>query len=84
MAETSLGFIFEFLDLVIGFFTSISDSLFTDLWTYLENGSSDFSEWLLEFMGYVGLEDFLSNFSLAGFLFSTALVVILVIYFFIP
>lgn len=82
MADTSLGFIFTLLDIVIDFFSDFANSLFTPIWDYLENGSSDFSQWLLDALDFVGLDVFLSDFTVAGFLFSVTLAVIIIIKFF--
>lgn len=83
MSDTSLGFIFTLLEIVIDFFSDFANSLFTPLWEYLQNGSSDFSEWLLEALDFVGLDVFLSEFTVSGFLFSVTLAVIIIIKFFL-
>lgn len=82
MADTAFGFLFTLLDMVIDFFSGFANSLLTPMWDYLENGSSDFSEWLLSVLEFAGLEVFLSDFTVAGFLFSITLAVIIIIKFF--
>lgn len=71
-------------DTIISFFVSFFDVLFTDLWTTLTTAKNPFTDFLVSTMDFLGLETFLSNVTMLGFLFSTGLVVAIVVYFFIP
>lgn len=71
-------------DVVLEFFTSIYDAFFMDLPDFLEVHSNIFTDWLLGIMEFTGLDVLLNDVTLFGFIFAPALIVILIIYFFIP
>lgn len=71
-------------DVALEFFTSIYDAFFMDLPSFLESHSNIFSNWLLSIMEFTGLDTLLTNATLFGFLFTPSVIVILIIYFFIP
>lgn len=84
MSDHSLSFVFSFIDTIMSFCSYVFDNLFTDVWTILENGDDSFSRFLLGLLDFLELETFLQDFSLIGFLFSSAIFIALIIYFFIP
>lgn len=71
-------------DVALEFFTSIYDAFFMDLPEFLESHSNIFTDWLLGIMEFTGLDLLLTDVTLFGFLFTPAVIVILIIYFFIP
>ena len=70
--------------LMATFFSSIFDAIFTPVWDLLEANSNEFTDWLLTLFTFVGLESFLSTFSLGVLIFGFATVIVLIIYFFLP
>lgn len=74
-------------EMIFSTFTGIFDFLFLPVSTFLTRYSSNFSEFLLEILEFTGLTSFLGEISLGGLLLGTLLpfiLVILIIYFFIP
>lgn len=70
--------------LMSSFFSGVFDAIFIPVWDLLESNSNDFTDWLLTLFTFVGLESFLSTFSLGVLIFGFATLIVLIIYFFLP
>lgn len=77
----------DLLDVIVGGFTSVWDSLSTNVIELLETNGNSFTDFLLTLIEGLQFTDFFANLTLGGFIFGSSLlllIVVFIIYAFIP
>lgn len=77
----------DLLDVIVGGFTSVWDSLSTNVIELLQENGNSFTDFLLTLVEGLEFTDFFANLTLGGFIFGSSLlllIVVFIIYAFIP
>lgn len=82
--SSTLEFFENVLYLLIGFFSTMWNAIFMPIPDFLSTFDNPFIDFLLGIIEFVGIEAFLSSFTLGSFIFGGVVIAILIVYFFIP
>lgn len=87
---TGYKYTFEFFidlgQLIVSFFAGFFDFIFKDVWSIITETveAGELPSWVVDSLQSINFDEVLASFSMAGLLFSTAVITLLIIYAFIP